>query len=165
MAGQTTYQRLRSVVVASRLVSALESNCIPLRSTVFNDVETKKFIEIFKVDTEGLKRECIKVVSNPYLLHCFTNTLNDGEKLVVGIINYHRRINSLIRRFTDTLTDVARATSFNECLVLLELARHNVHVSQAQIVDYRDSYLALENLTMLEEDNQGTTVKLLFPQM
>ena len=62
------------------------------------------------------------------------------------------------------MADVALATSFNECLILLELARHQVHVSQAQIVDYRELYLALENLTVLEKDDKGTMIKLLFPQ-
>ena len=69
---------------SSSLLSTLDGQCIPLKLTVFN-VETNKFIEIFKVDTEILKKECVEVVSNP-LLHCFRNTLNDDYKFEVCII-------------------------------------------------------------------------------
>ena len=71
VAGQTSNQRLRSVVVVA--VWLVDSQCTPLKSTIFNNVETNKLIEIVKVDTENLKNECREVVSNPFLLHCFRN--------------------------------------------------------------------------------------------
>ena len=78
--GWTNNQSMPSLSSSSSLVSALDSQCTPLKSTVFNDVETNNFIEIFKVDTENLKKEC----SHPFLLHCFRNTLNNECKFEVA---------------------------------------------------------------------------------
>ena len=71
VAGQISNQCLRSVVVVVRLVFWIANG--RQFSMMWKPTNLLKYI--FKVDTEKLKKECIEVVSNPFLLHYFRNTL------------------------------------------------------------------------------------------
>ena len=134
-------------------------------STVFNDREANKFIDIFRVDAERLKKDGIEVSNNPYLLHCFSNTVSNHQRFNVGLRAYAKRMRELARRFICTLDDPVYASAFNGCLALLECARHNVALNPIQLQQYSQSYLQEEYLMELERDGEDNRLKFLFPHI
>ena len=166
--GWMTKKTLLSSAV-SQCLESLECRCDVLMSTIFSDKEAKKFIEIFKVDRSNIENHHIEVINNPYFLHCFRDTVSNPNRFDVSYRFYMRKIMLLTERFLSTLSDTAYRSVFNDCLVLLECARHHTSLSSALIDKYKDSYLNLEYLAMLEENEVNgkshTTLKLIFPPM
>ena len=158
----------KSIPVSSainRRLNMLDSTFSHLKSTVFNEREAKKFIDTFCVDNENLVENHIEVANNPYLLHCFRNTVSDKARFEVSIRWFWKRITELSERFISTLNNEVYTEAFNGCLVFLECARHNVYLSNTQLELYQKSYLHKEYLTMLQHEDNGTRVILIFPPM
>ena len=151
---------LRMTTVCNELES-LDGYSCSLESTVFNDREADKFIDEFHVDIERLKKDGIQVANNPYLLSIFTNTKSNSSKFDSSIDSFWFKIRELAKTFISTLQNEVYKSAFNDCLVLLECARHNAALNPTQLAEYRQSYLHIERLMMLE----GDKVKLLFPPM
>ena len=161
-------ETLQSSTVSKNL-SLLQSKCDVLKSTLFTDKEAEKFTEIFKVDRKRIDDRHIEVVNNPYFFHCFRNTVSNPDRFDVGHISYNERIKSLTKRFLSTLSDRAYSSEFNDCLTLLEYARHHTSLSNALKDKYKSSYLHLEHLAVLEENEDNgeshTTLNLIYPPM
>lgn len=146
-------------------LSTLDHAFEHLRSEPFNGTEVKKFIEKFQVDIKALEEKQLEVANNPYLLSCFHRTVSHSSKFEVGVRRFRTRITQLTRRFISTLNDPVYSSTFNDCLMFLEYYRHNIRLSSTQIGRYEQSYLHLEYLTVLEDEDDGARIKLIFPPM
>ena len=154
----------RSTFVWSSVNSNLEtlqSGSDMLVSSVFNDTESKKFIDIFHVDVDRLEKGGIEVANNPYLLNLFRGTVSDSARFFKGVELFWTKIWQLTRTFICTLDDPVYAGTFNSCLSFLECARQNAVLTTSQLQEYTQCYLHREYLTTLESDK----VKLCFPPM